>query len=372
MKIGILTSSRADFGIYLPLLREMRRHDWIDTRIIAFGTHLSRYHGYTLKAIEDSGFKVSHTVESMLLSDTPDSISTAMGLTTLQFGAFWKQQRENFDLVFALGDRYEMFAAVIAGVPNQIRFAHLHGGEKTLGAIDNVFRHCITQASAIHFTSTKQYADRVRQLLDEPQHIYWVGALSLDNLEDINFLDKKQFAEKWQIDMHRPTVLTTFHPETSNPEGNERDSFELVDAIDVLTLKGYQFLITMPNADTNGSIVREILNKRLAQKPGVFLIENLGTQSYFSAIKHCSFLLGNTSSGIIEAASFAKYVINLGDRQKGRLSGDNVITIDVSKNKILETVERIETLPKLSSENIYYNGGAAKTIVQTIQSIFKK
>jgi GDP/UDP-N,N'-diacetylbacillosamine 2-epimerase (hydrolysing) len=370
MKIGILTSSRADFGIYLPLLKEMQRQSWIDARIIAFGTHLSRFHGYTLKQIEESGFKASYTVESMLLSDTPDSVSTAIGLTTLQFATFWKEHRADFDLVFALGDRYEMFAAVMAGVPSQIKFAHLHGGEKTLGAIDNVFRHCITQASSIHFTSTQQYADRVRQLLDQPEHIYWVGALSLDNLSEVKLLSVREFAEKWKIDLQKPTVLTTFHPETSNPTRNEHDAFQLVEAIEAMN--GYQVLLTMPNIDTNGSIVREIFNTRLGQRPGVFLIENLGTQSYFTAMNHCRFLLGNTSSGIIEAASFAKYVINLGDRQKGRLYGDNVFTIDVSKENILAAVKRIESLPAPSAKNIYYNGGAAKAIVRIIESIFKE
>ena len=364
MKIGILTSSRADFGIYLPLLKEMKRQSWIDAKIIAFGTHLSRFHGYTIKQIEESGFTVDFTVESMLLSDTQDSVATAIGLTTIQFASFWKEHGKDFDFVFALGDRYEMFAAVMAGVPSQIKFAHLHGGEKTLGAIDNVFRHCITQAAMIHFVSTQEYASRVHQLLDEPEHIYWVGALSLDNLSEITLLTAKEFNEKWNIDMEKPTVLTTFHPETSNPSRNTDDALQLVEAIE--SLNEYQFLITMPNADTNGSIVREIFNKRLAKRPGVFLVENLGTQSYFSAMKHCRFLLGNTSCGIIEAASFAKYVINLGDRQKGRLCGDNVITIDISKDNILAAVRRVEKSPVLSADNIYYNGGAAKAIDRTV------
>src|ERR1044071_7587685 len=173
MRIGILTSSRADFGIYLPLLREMQRQSWIDFKIIAFGTHLSRFHGYSIQQIEEAGFEVSYTIESMLLSDSPESISTAMGLTMIHFSSFWKDHAAEFDLVFCLGDRYEMFAAVMAGVPMHIRFAHLHGGEKTLGATDNVFRHSITQAASIHFAATEQYADRIRQLLDEPKDIFW-------------------------------------------------------------------------------------------------------------------------------------------------------------------------------------------------------
>jgi GDP/UDP-N,N'-diacetylbacillosamine 2-epimerase (hydrolysing) len=133
-----------------------------------------------------------------------------------------------------------------------------------LGAIDNVFRHCITQASSLHFTSTQQYADRVGQLLDKPEHIYWVGALSLDNLSNIKQLSVKEFCGKWQIDMQKPTALTTFHPETSNPARNEHDALQLVEAIEALN--GYQFLVTMPNADTNGTIVRELFNKRLSQR----------------------------------------------------------------------------------------------------------
>ena len=166
MRIAVLTSSRADFGIYTPLLKAMKSDDYFDLKIIAFGTHLSRFHGYTKSQIEAVGLSVDYEIDSMMLSDTKEAIANAIGLTIIKFSTFWKEHESDFDLVFCLGDRYEMFAAVLSGLPFSIKFAHLHGGEKTLGAIDNVFRHSLTHTSKIHFTSTENHKNRVQELID--------------------------------------------------------------------------------------------------------------------------------------------------------------------------------------------------------------
>lgn len=366
-KVGFLTSSRADFGIYLPLLKRLKDDHFFKIEIIAFGTHLSFFYGNTVDQIEAAGFEVSYKIESLLLTDTPASLSTSMGLTTIKFADFWMQHRERFDLVFCLGDRYEMHAAVIAGVPFQIPFAHLHGGETTLGAIDNVFRHGITLASKYHFVSTPVYASRVNELIGSNEYIYYVGALSLDNVFENELLSVNDFKEKWGIDLSKKTILMTFHPETVNYSKNGAYANELVKTIN--NLNSYQVLITMPNADTAGNIIRETFIKGFSNSANVFMIENLGSQSYFTAMKHCSFLLGNTSSGVIEAASFGKYVINIGDRQKGRLTGDNVIHIPINKHDILTAVSKIEQEVNLSMENIYFNNGAANQIISILRQI---
>jgi GDP/UDP-N,N'-diacetylbacillosamine 2-epimerase (hydrolysing) len=228
MKIGILTSSRADFGIYLPLIKALKNDAYFDIGIIAFGTHLSDFHNYTLSQIEEAGFEVRYRIDSMLLSDTPDAIGTAIGLTIIKFSSFWKEHANEFDVVFCLGDRYEMFAAVTAGIPFQIKFAHLHGGEKTMGAIDNVFRHCISHAAKIHFVSTQLYAERLREMLDENKQIYNVGALSLENLKTVDLLTVPEFEVKWGVNLKTPTILMTFHPETVNLNSNQHYSEELV------------------------------------------------------------------------------------------------------------------------------------------------
>ncbi|MEJ6981624.1 UDP-N-acetylglucosamine 2-epimerase [Pedobacter sp. P351] len=367
MKIGVLTSSRADFSIYLPLLKELQKDAFFDLEIIAFGTHLSHFHGYTIRQIEEEGFTVNYTIESMLVSDSKEGIATAMSLTMMKFSTFWKEHYKNFDLVFCLGDRYEMFAAVMASVPFQVKFAHLHGGEKTLGAIDNVFRHALSHASMIHFTSTEQYKRRIEEMIDEPNHIYHVGALSLDNLLTIRLLSIEEFKAKWGIDLTVPTVLTTFHPETINVDLNIKYAEELSYSI-IEASKKYQFIITMPNVDTSGNSIREIFKERFSGLKNVFLIENLGTQSYFTVMKHSNFLLGNTSSGIIEAASFGKYVINLGERQHGRACGNNVIQTDITSGAIDVSIAAIENTPEYLGGNIYYKAGATDAIINILKT----
>lgn len=369
MRIGVLTSSRADFGIYLPLLEKLKRDNTFEVEIITFGAHLSIFYGYTIKQIEEAGFNVKYKIETLLATDSPASISTSMGLTIIKFGEFWKNYCNEFDLIFCLGDRYEMFAAVIAGVPFQIPFAHLHGGETTLGAIDNVFRHAITLASKYHFVSTDAYKQKVEALTASTENIFNVGALGLDNLSSIKMLSLDEFKQKWSIDLTKKTILTTFHPETVNFDENTCYASELIKAID--NLIHYQVIITLPNNDTAGNEIRMLLIKAFSKSDRVFLIENLGTASYFTAMANCSMLLGNTSSGIIEAASFGRYVINIGDRQKGRLSGKNVIHTDVSSESILQAVKKIETLTSWDKTNMYYNNGASDSIIKVLHKMDK-
>ncbi|MBP1653104.1 MAG: UDP-N-acetyl-D-glucosamine 2-epimerase, UDP-hydrolyzing [Bacteroidetes bacterium] len=370
MRVAILTSSRADYGIYKPLIRALYADDFFQTAIIAFGTHLSAYHGQTMNAIEQDGYKVDYRIASMLLTDDDASISTAMGLTTIRFADFWQAHAAEFDIVFCLGDRYEMCAAVVAGLSFGVKFAHLHGGETTLGAIDNVFRHTITMASHLHFVATDVFAKRVYTLLDDQQaNVTVTGALSLDNLSSLPLLNKGEFKDKWNIDLDIPSILITIHPETVGAGQNIIHLQEVLGALETLASK-YQLVITMPNADTNGSVFRQAFQTLgQANSEKIKLIENFGTQSYFSCMQHASMLLGNTSSGIIEAASFNKYVINLGDRQKGRLVGSNVLHVPFSKTAILEAVNHAAKAGPYTGENIYFKGGAAERIIHTLKQL---
>jgi GDP/UDP-N,N'-diacetylbacillosamine 2-epimerase (hydrolysing) len=372
MKIAILTSSRADYGIYKPLIKAFNEDPYFDLTIIAFGTHLSVYHGHTIDEIINDGITVDYKINSLLLTDDENSISSAIGLTTIKFAEFWDKHSMDFDVVFCLGDRYEMFAAVMAGVSFGVKFAHIHGGETTLGAIDNVFRHSITLAAKIHFVATTAFAERIRSIVgedDQCNDILTVGALSLDNLKNIKLLSNEEFLNKWQIDLNIPSVLITIHPETIMPEQYFLHLNEILGVIDELK-NDYQLIITMPNADTNGSIYRnafKIAGEKHSDK--IKLIENFGTQSYFTCMREASFLMGNTSSGIIEAASFNKYVINVGDRQKGRLSGKNVINIPFSKTEILKSIIGVEALKHEEFTNIYYIGGATEKIIKKLKEI---
>jgi GDP/UDP-N,N'-diacetylbacillosamine 2-epimerase (hydrolysing) len=366
MRIGVLTSSRADYGIYLPLLKALSLDDFFSFEIIAFGTHLSKRHGYTVDNILNDGFSVKYQIETTPEGDTAFDISHSMAITSNKFAFFWEDNKNNFDIVFCLGDRYEMFSAVSASIPFNIKFAHLHGGEKTLGAIDNIFRHSISHASILHFASNIAYTKRLIKLLDNNKNVYNIGSLSLENLKGIKILSKSEFQLKWGIDLNKETVLLTFHPETVGPEKNILFTNELVLLISSLSAK-FQFLITMPNADTNGNMIREIFGSSLKNSESVFLIESLGLQSYFSAMQHCVFLLGNTSSGIIEAASFGKYVINIGNRQNGRAASKNVLNIPINSTKINRVINSLKGQYAFKGSNIYFQDSPSKSIINILK-----
>lgn len=364
MRIALLTSSRADYSIYLPLLKEMRRDDLFDLNIIAFGTHVSKQHGFTLEAIKADGFNIAYAVESLIVGDSAEAIASAIGTTTLKFASIWA--KEKYDLVFALGDRYEMFAAVASTVPFNLPVAHIHGGETTLGAIDDCFRHSITLMSRYHFAVAEAYKTRITQLTGSDKNVYNVGSLSYDNLKNLRLLTMEEFKQKFDIDLTRPSVLITFHPETVSFGKNEQYVEELVKAMEQLST--YQLIITMPNADTTGNMIREKLNKFIAANKRAIGIESFGTIGYLSCMKHCSFMLGNTSSGFAEAAFFPKYVINLGDRQKGRLLTPNIINTEIKADKILECVRSLLQAPALQPITVYGTGNTAKHIVEVIKN----
>lgn len=367
MKIAVLTSSRADFGIYLPLLNKLKTDPFFNLEIIAFGTHLSADHGYTLNEIKSYEFLNIHQINTSPNGDSPKDISNSMAKTIGTFSNFWSQHQ--FDLVFALGDRYEMFSAVVSSSPFNVDIAHIHAGETTLGAIDNAFRHGISHLSKILLTSSEVYKSRAEQIVDKDKLVFNVGALSIDNLKHQNLLSIDAFKSKFNIDLSIPTILSTFHPETVSLNKNETYIHELMDTFVILSKK-YQVVITMPNADTMGNVIREVIISRSKKISNIKLIESFGMEGYLSCMKHCSFMLGNTSSGFIEASYFPKYVINIGDRQKGRIITENIFSIPVSKHKIIECINKIEKSKTLSYSGIYGMGNTANEIVKVIKKIY--
>jgi len=370
MNIGVLTSSRADFGIYLPLLKRLEKCPDVHYELIVFGTHLSATHGHTIDYITQAGLTVKYRIVSMLQTDDPESIATAYALTNLKFAGFWSEHKSEFDIVFCLGDRYEMASAVNAGIPFGIRFAHLYGGETTLGAIDNVYRHQISLASEFNYVSLEDYANRVRDLVGKHVNCTVVGSLSLENLDGMELKDIDEFARMWGIDMNIPTILITIHPETVAYDKNHAYAAVIFDTISEL-VRSFQLVITMPNADTNGMLYRRVFNELYKQSPSrVFLIESFGTEGYFSCMKHCSMLLGNTSSGIIEAASFGKYVVNIGDRQKGRIAGDNVLNVSFNKDEIISMVKSLRN-KRFDGVNIYWKEQPSKLILDDLLMKYK-
>ena len=366
IRVGVLTSSRADFGIYLPLLKALQKEEAFHLELIVFGTHLSKFHGYTVEQIEREGFKIAKRIESLLLGDTPSAIASAYGLTALKFAEYWQENEQSFDVVFALGDRFEMAAAVAASIPFGIKIAHLYGGETTLGAIDNIYRHSISLASQLHFVGAEFFAKRLNQLLDdEKASIYNVGSLSLENLKNIDFLSVEAFKNKWQIDLNIKTILVTVHPETVAYQKNLAYCEETIKALEQLANE-FQIVITMPNADTAGMVFREAFETLAKKQQSIKIIENFGTQSYFTCMKYAKLMVGNTSSGIVEAASFQKYVLNLGERQKDRLCGENVIHVPFNHDLIVKNTLEYAT-KEYNGENIYFKSNPSEIIIQILK-----
>ena len=363
MKVGVLTSSRADYSIYLPLLKMLKADSYFLLEIIAFGTHLSTSHGYTVKNIENDGFEIKHRIHTLPQSDTAQAISSSIGSTISTFSSLW--ETEKFDLVFCLGDRYEMFAACASSVPFNVKLAHIHGGEQTLGAIDDVFRHSITLMSSLHFTAAEPYKKRVEELTGKKDHIYNTGSLSIDNLSQLSLLSREDFQEQFHIDLNIPSILITFHPETVSFDKNEYYIHELLKALK--QINGYQFIFTMPNTDTMGSMIRKRIQDFIAETDHALGVESFGTIGYLSCMKHCSFMLGNTSSGFIEASYFPTRVINLGDRQKGRILTEHIINCDIQSDSIVKAVHAVEKKKEIEQITLYGSGHAAKNIIQTLK-----
>ena len=365
MKIAVLTSSRADYGIYLPLLQRLKTESTIILEIIAFGTHVSENYGFTISDIVKDGYDKIHEINSLVGDDSKKGIATSYGNTVLSFSDFWDVHK--FDLVFCLGDRFEMSAAVQASIPFGVKLAHIHGGETTLGAIDNIYRHQITLASQLHFVSTLNYKKKVEELKGKSEKIYDVGALSLDKISNFWPAEKSSFLNKFHI-KDEDYALVTFHPETVEPDSNIFYAKQMKMALVELTKK-LNIVFTMPNADTLGSVYRKEIYKIKADIPNkIVIVENFGKSNYFSAMHYAKILIGNTSSGIIEAASFKKYVINVGTRQKGRIKSANVFDVNFDAKNILEKSYSILKLASFSGDNIYYKEGTAENIIKILKN----
>ena len=366
VKIGILTSSRADYSIYYPLIIKSMELPNTQVELIAFGTHLSKQHGYTIDHILADGFEVKHQLDHCYaLNDSPMGISLAMANTSKVFAEFWNENQ--FDLVFCLGDRYEMFAAVSAAVPYQINISHLYGGERTEGAIDDCLRHAISLMSKWHFTACEDYKKRVEELTLQKNRTFNLGHLSIDNLKRLPLLSIEDLKVKTGVDFSRPTILCTFHPETIKYDQNAVFANEIAMAFN--ELNEYQILITMPNSDTGSQPIRDTFSKLSTTNSNVYITENLGTIGYLSAMKHCTMMVGNTSSGFVEASFFPKTVINLGERQTGRIVTSNIINTKITKQEILSAISanRGNTYEE-GKIQIYGNGDTAISICSEIQN----
>ena len=335
-RIGIMTGTRAEYGLLKPLMQEINKDNDLELYLIVSGMHLSPEFGMTYKEIEEDGFQINAKVEMLLSSDSPVGISKSIGLGIIGFADEF--QRADLDMLILLGDRYEALSAAICAMVMRIPIAHLHGGELTEGAIDEGIRHSITKMSYLHFTSTEEYRRRVIQLGENPERVFCVGAIGVENIKKINLMTKEELERSIHFEIDENTVIVTYHPVTLENNTVEEQFLNLLEVLD--RNPKIRMIFTKANADTNGRIVNELIDKYAAQNSErACAFVSLGQKRYLSALKYCRIVIGNSSSGIIEAPSFGKPIINIGDRQKGRICADSVINCGYTQQEIQQAME---------------------------------
>ncbi len=366
--ICAVTVGRSDWGIYRPILKAIQQHHDLKLHLVAGSSHIVRSHGMTVDEIIGDGFEIHDTIEMLLASDSPEAIAKSMGLGTIGFAQIYQRVRP--DLLLVLGDRFEMHAAALAATPFRIPIAHVHGGEVTQGAIDDAYRHAITKYSHLHFVSTAAHAQRVIQLGEEPWRVTVSGAPALDNLSTLPMLSRSELEARLQISFDQPPLLVTMHPVTLQYEQADEQVQQL---LQVLAEYDLPIIITRPNADTSHSAIIERLELFCRDRSHVRLVSSLGTCGYFSLMRIAAAMVGNSSSGIIEAASFRLPVVNIGLRQSGRPRSANVIDTGCSAQEIRDGIQQAlsekfrNSLSQL--KNVYGDGNAACRIADVIGSV---
>jgi len=371
-KICVVTGSRADYGLLGGLLTLLGRNRLFQVRLIVTGSHLSPRYGNTWREIARDGFRIDARVKIGDAGDTEQGVadSTSQAITGLArvFG------RIKPDVVLVLGDRFEALAAAMAALFCRLPIAHIHGGETTEGAMDEAIRHAITKMSHLHFVSTPAYRRRVIQLGEAPGRVFVVGALGLDGLRGHKIFSRQELEKKLDLSLAKKNLLVTFHPATLSPGESKRQLEELLAALK--KMKDTLIIFTMPNADMESWGLCRLIQKFVRRHPQARAFRSLGQQTYFSCLRHFDVVVGNSSSGILEAPSFRIPSVNVGDRQRGRIQARSTITCEPRRGKILAALRRAISPAfrrSISSvKNPYDQGGAAPKILQALLRQKKK
>jgi GDP/UDP-N,N'-diacetylbacillosamine 2-epimerase (hydrolysing) len=367
-RIAVLTSGRSDYGLLYWTLKNMSSDPDIDLSVIVTGMHLSADFGETINTIESDGFPIAYKIETLSTSDTGKDIGESLGLGIAKLSKALSEVKP--DILLLLGDRTDILAAAVASLPLLIPVAHIHGGESSEGAIDEHIRHAVTKLSHIHFTATEFYARRLMQLGEEEWRIHVSGAPGIEHIYKTNLPDPDEINKSLGINVFKPLLMMTYHPETLNPTNTLEHIQHILDAIRSTKLP---VVITYPNSDMGGRLIIENINKFQSEYKKAVVTTNLGSRMYLGLLKSVSALIGNSSSGIIEAASFATPVVNIGDRQKGRLRGKNVIDVVNTKDAIIEGIKKAvdpSFVGRIKGmNNIYDYGIPSQTIVEVLKSI---
>jgi GDP/UDP-N,N'-diacetylbacillosamine 2-epimerase (hydrolysing) len=373
-KVCVVTGSRSEYGLLYPILIGIKMSNMLDLQLISTSAHQSSQFGMTFKQIENDGFSINEKIDNLIASDKKASIPKSTGIVTLRLSDSFERLKP--DIVLLLGDRYETHAAATTAMLMTIPIAHIHGGEITEGAVDEQIRHSITKMSYLHFCSTEIYRNRVIKMGEDPKRVFVSGAPGIDNILNLKLLSKDELEKELGWVFSSQSALFTFHPETLY---DEKISKEIDNILNILKRFSFNILFTYANADLGGKVI----NKKIEgfckiNKSKYKVVKSLGQIRYLSAMKNVDLLIGNSSSGIIEAASFEKPVVNIGDRQKGRLRGKNVIDCDVEDLEQSIEIANSKKFRKslLNMKNIYGDGNAADIILDKLinepLSIIKK
>lgn len=369
-KICVITGTRAEYGLLYWTMKQIQDANDFDLQLCVTGMHLSPEFGLTYEQIEKDGFRIDEKVEILLSSDTPVGISKSMGLGMISFAEVY--QRLKPDLILLLGDRFEVFSAAAAAMVSKVPIAHCHGGESTEGLIDESIRHSITKMSHLHFTSTEEYRNRVIQLGENPNCVFNVGALGIENINKLSLMSRSDTETSLNFKFAEKNILVTFHPVTLEDTTAGQQFNELLSALDLL--ESTNIIFTKPNADTDGRVIIKLIDEFVAansHKSTSFI--SLGQLRYLSLLQFVDMVVGNSSSGLIEVPSFRIPTINIGDRQMGRLKSKSVIDCEPTKDSIVEAIKiaSSESFVKglTSMENLYGTGDSSNKILTTIRKV---
>ncbi len=368
-KICIITGTRAEYGLLRWVMQGIKADPELTLQIIATGMHLSPEFGLTYREIEQDGFQIDRKVEMLTSSDTPVGIAKSMGLGLIGFADALNDLHP--DLIVVLGDRFEIFSAVSAALVARIPVAHLHGGEATEGSIDEALRHSITKMSHLHFVAAEEYRQRVIQLGEQPDRVLLVGGLGADNISRLKLLDREELQQSLGFELGQKSLLVCFHPATLETNTAAHQMAELLAAL--AELRNTQLVFTMPNADTDGRVLIQLIEQFVAQHANRRAYTSLGQLRYLSCMAHVDGVVGNSSSGLLEAPSFQKGTINIGDRQRGRLQAASVINCEPTRHSITAALVRLyskefqASLSKVRSP--YGEGGASAAIVAKVKAV---
>ena len=361
-KVAVVTATRAEYGILTPLIKAINDDSELELDLIVTGTHLSEKHGYTKKFIEADGLPIAHEIPILENGNTPYDISITMANAVRGFAECFKNDRP--DIVIILGDRTEMLGIASAAMNERIPIAHLHGGEVTEGAVDDCVRHALSKMSYLHFTSTEVYRKRVIQLGESPERVFFVGALSTENILKAPLKSESVIRNDVGIPTDKPYSVVTFHPVTLEENSAKEQTLELCRAME--QKNEYFYLITMANSDAGGDTVNTIFANFADKHDNVKLVSSLGMIRYLSAVKYAKFVLGNSSSGIVEAPVLGTPTVNIGDRQRGRLMADTIINCSPDIESIVGAIKRAE-IAEHTPTLMYGDGETSAKIVSVIK-----